>query len=82
MNLYFMLTYSILVNNCKGTCNNINDPYPKLCVSDVAKNINVELFNLKSRTNEARRIKCYKTYKCKCRLYACVCNNKKRWNNE
>ena len=29
-----------------GSCNNINDPYAKLCVSDAAKNINVKVINL------------------------------------
>ena len=29
-----------------GSCNNINDPYAKLCVSDAAKKINVKVFNL------------------------------------
>ena len=27
---------SIKVNKCCGSCNNINDPYAKLCVPDVA----------------------------------------------
>ena len=27
--------YSILVNKCSGSCNNINDPYAKLCIPDV-----------------------------------------------
>ena len=40
--------YSIKVNKCSGSCNNINDPYAKLCVPDVVKNINVKVFNLKS----------------------------------
>ena len=31
--------YSIKVNICRGSCNNINDPYSKLCVTDVVKNI-------------------------------------------
>ena len=46
--------YSIRINKCKGSCNNINNPYAKLCVFDVAKNINVKVFNLMSRTNETR----------------------------
>ena len=29
--------YSIKVNKCSGSCNNINDPYSKLCVPDVVK---------------------------------------------
>ena len=33
--------YSILVNKCSGNCNDINDPYAKLCVPDVVKGINV-----------------------------------------
>ena len=46
--------YSIRINKCKGSCNNINNPYAKLCVFDVVKNINVKVFNLMSRTNETR----------------------------
>ena len=34
-----------------------------------------------SRTNEIRHIKWHETCKCKCRLYARVCNNKQRWND-
>ena len=49
--------YSIKINTCKGSCSTINDPYAKLCVPDTIKNINVKLFNLMSRTNEARHIK-------------------------
>ena len=44
--------YSIEVNKCCGSCNNINDPYAKLRVPDVAKNINVKVFNLMSRIIE------------------------------
>ena len=43
--------YSILVNKRSGSCNNINNPYAKLCVPDVVKNINIKAFNLMSRTN-------------------------------
>ena len=34
--------YSIKVNKCSGSYNNINDPYAKLCVSDIFRNINVK----------------------------------------
>ena len=36
--------YCIKVNKCSGSCNNINDPYAKICVSDVVKNINAKVF--------------------------------------
>ena len=74
--------FSIKTSKCSGSCNNINDPYAKMCVPDVVKNLNVKAFNLISRTNETRYIKSHETYKCKCRLDASVCNNKQRWNND
>ena len=49
--------YSAKVNKCRGSCTNIDDPFAKLCVPDVIKNMNVRLFNLISRTNETRHIK-------------------------
>ena len=64
-------------------CNNVNDPYEKLCVPDVVKNINVKVFNLVSITNETRHTERHETCKCKCRLNVnvSVCSNKQRWNN-
>ena len=63
--------YNIEVNRWSGSCNNINDPYSKLCVPDVVKNINVKVFNLMSRTNETRHIES--------RLDVSLCNNKQNW---
>ena len=74
--------FSIKTSKCSGSCNNINDPYAKICVPDVVKDLNVKVFNLMSRTNETRHIKWHETCKCKCRLDASVCNNKQRWNDD
>ena len=73
--------FSIKASKCSGSCNNINDPYAKMCVADVVKNLNDKVFNLISRTNETRYIKWHETCKCKCRLNASVCNNKQHWND-
>ena len=72
--------YSIKVNKCSGSCNNINDPYAKLCVPNVVKNINVKILNLMSRINETRQIIWHETCKCIYRLTASVSNNNQRWN--
>ena len=74
--------FSIKTSKCSGSCNNINDPYAKMCVPDVVKNLNIRVFNLMSRANEARYIKWHETCKCKCRLDTSVCNNKQRWNDD
>ena len=68
--------YIIKISKCIGSCNNTHNPYAKLCVPDVAKDINVKAFNLMSRTNEATHIKWHEICKCKCRIKASVCNNK------
>ena len=31
--------FSIKTSKCSGSCNNINDPYAKMCVPDVVKNL-------------------------------------------
>ena len=72
--------FSIKTSKCSGNCNNINDPYTKICLPDVVKDLNVKVFNLMSRTNETKNIKWHETCKCECRLDAIVCNNKQRWN--
>ena len=72
----------LLTTKCSNSCNNINDPYAKMCVPDILKNLNVKVFNLMSRTNEIRHIKWHETCKCNYRLDTSVCNNKQRWNDD
>ena len=66
--------FSIKRSKCNGSCNNMIDPYAKICIPNVVKDLNVKVFNLISRTNEM--------CKCKCRLDASVCNNKQCWNDD
>ena len=56
--------FSIRTTKCSGSCDNINNPYAKLCVLDVVKHLNVKVFNLMSRTNETSHIEWHKTCKC------------------
>ena len=37
--------FSVNVNKCSGNCNNIFNPYARLCVSNVVKNIRLKVFN-------------------------------------
>ena len=43
MNPYFIL---LVLKQISGSCNNINDPYAKICVPNVMKDLNVKVFNL------------------------------------
>ena len=71
--------FSIKINKCSGNCNNINDPYGRICVPDTVKNLNVKVLNLMTLTNETRHIKWHETCKCICRLDKIICNSKQRW---
>ena len=70
--------FSIKVNKCNGNCNNINDPYARICVPDIVKTLNIKVFNLMSRNNETRQIKWHEKCKCTCRLDSIICNNKQK----
>ena len=74
----FFHTYSFQVNNCSGSCNNIDDPYQNYSFLMLFKKV----FNLVLRTNERRHKEWHETCKCKCRLDANVCNYKKYWNQD
>ena len=79
---HFKRLVSVKASKCSGSCNNINDPYAKICIPDVIKNLNIKVFNLMSRTNETRHIEWHEMCKCKFRIDASVCNNKQQWNDD
>ena len=56
--------FSIKTSKYSGNCNNINDPYAKICVPNAVKDLTVEVFNLMSRTNETRHMKWHEMCKC------------------
>ena len=72
--------FSVKVNKCSGNWNNISDPYARLCVPDVFKNINLKVFNLMSWSNQRKQIKWHKNCKCEYRLNSIICNNNQKWN--
>ena len=74
--------FSIKINKCSDNCNNINDPYARICVPDTVKDLNVKVFNLITLTNKTRHIKWRESCKCICRLNKIICNSKQRWNED
>ena len=37
--------FSIKTSKFSSNCNNINDPYARICVPNIVKNLNVQVFN-------------------------------------
>ena len=44
-----MFPYKIKVDRCFGSCNNINNPFSKVYIPDIVKNISVKAFYLISQ---------------------------------
>ena len=68
--------FSIKASKCSDSCNNISNPWAKLCVPDVVKNLSVKVFNIVSGTNEKRHLEWQETCKWKCKFNSNVFNNK------
>ena len=79
-NDYMTFTYKIKVDKCVGSCNDVENPYFKVCLPDVVKNISVKSFDLISRKKVLRNVSFHKSCKCGCLLDEKVCNNKQKWN--
>ena len=48
--------YNVLVNKCSGSCDTLNNPIAKMCVSNIIKRINMKVYNFLMRLNETRNV--------------------------
>ena len=81
-NEYMVYPYSVKVNRCTGNCNNISNPYARVCIPDIIKSCTVKIFDLMSLKNKTKQIKWHESCKCVCRLDPIICNNKQKWNKD
>ena len=74
--------YNVLVNKCIGSCDTLDNPMSKICVPNVIKRVNMQVYNFLMRLNETRNVLWHESCKCVCRLNSSVCNNKQIWNSD
>ena len=48
--------YNVLVNTCSGTCNTLDNPMSKICVPEIVKNVNMQVYNFLMRLNETHNV--------------------------
>ena len=75
-NEYMTYPCSIKANRCHGNCNNISNPYSRVCVPDIIKNATLKVFDLMSLKHKTKQIIFHESCKCACRPEAIICNNK------
>ena len=49
-------SYNVLVNKWSGNCDTINNPIPKLCVPDIIKRVNMQVYKFLMMLNETRSV--------------------------
>ena len=54
----------------------------KLCVPNVIKRVNMQVYNFLMRLNETPNVLWHENCKCVCKLNSSVCNNKQIWNGD
>ena len=74
--------YNVLVNKCSGSCDTLDNPMAKMCVSNIIKRINMKVHNFLMRLNETRNVLRHESCKCICRLNSSLCNSKQIWNSD
>ena len=74
--------YNVLVNKCSGSCNTLDNPMTKICVPNVIKRVNMQVYNFLMRLNETRNVLWHESCKCVCKLNSSVCYNKQIWNSD
>ena len=75
-------SFMINLNKCSGSCNAVDDLSTKICVSRKTEDINVKVFKLVTRINEAKTLIKHISFNFKCRFNSTTCNSNKKWNNE
>ena len=68
-NDYVTYPYKINVNRFIGSCNDVDNPYFKVCLPDVVKNISLKVFDMMSQRNELKNMSFHESCKCDCLLY-------------
>ena len=81
-NDYMTFPYKVKVDKSIGSCNDIDNPYFKICLPDSVKNISVKSFDLISQKTVFKNISFHKSCKCGCLLDEKVCNNLQKWNKD
>ena len=65
--------YNVLVNKCSESCNTFDNSIAKLCVPNVIKRVNMQVYNFLTMLNETRNVLWHESCKCICKLNSSVC---------
>ena len=72
----------ISLDKYSGSSNSVDDLSTKICVPNKTKDINVTMFNMITKKNEAKKMVKHISCDCKCKFNSLSCSSNQKWNNE
>ena len=70
------------LDKSNGSYNAINDLSTKIYVPGITKDVNVKVFNMITRRNEAKMLVKRISCDCKCKFNSSTSNSNQKWNND
>ena len=75
--------FMISLHKFNGNCNAVDDLYTKMSVlSETEGIINIKVFNMITKINEAKTLVKHISCDCKCKFNSTTCNSNQKWNNK
>ena len=74
--------FMISLDKCNGSCNVVDDVSTKIFVPSETKDVNLKVFNMITKMNEAKTLVTYVLCNCKRKFDTTTCNWNKKWNNK
>ena len=68
----------VIVDKCNASCNAVDDLYTNKCASSRTKDINVKVFSLTTRINQAQTLVKHISCDCQCKFNSATCNSNKK----
>ena len=83
LNLVELNYYPFMISPDKfnGSCNTVDDLCTEVCIPSETKDVNVKVFNMKTRINEAKTFAKHISCNCKCNFDSATCNSSQKRNN-
>ena len=74
--------FMIGLGKYNGICNDVDDLSTKICVPSKTTDINVQVFNIITRINEAKTLMKQISCNYKCKFNSTTCDSNWKWNND
>ena len=64
----------IKLDSCNRICNTLDDPYDRICGPNKTEDVNSNVFDMITRTNESKTLSKHISWDCKCKFDGKKCN--------